>query len=115
VANEYDVGSVVAYRTELLEALADEKTFDRDADEGGDIINNDGVEGRVGYLEQADESEGQNGMEKYGAGYPGDDELGTYEVLMGYDVKGIDADEVTDVENKPIGKFVVKEYGIVMY
>lgn len=115
VSDEDDVGLVMTYKPELLETLADEKALDGDADECGDIIDDDGVECRVGYTEDADESEGQNGMEKYGTGYPGDDEFGTYEVFMGYDVKGIDADEVTDVENKPIGKFVVKEYGIVMY
>ena len=70
VSDEDDVGLVMTYKPELLETLADEKALDGDADECGDIIDDDGVECRVGYTEDADESEGQNGMEKYGTSYP---------------------------------------------
>lgn len=114
MTDQDDMGSVVTYRTELLEALADEKTLDCDADEGGYVIENDSIKGWIMYMEQADESECQYGMEKYGAGYPGDDELGTHEIFMGDNIIGVDADEVADIKDKPIGEFVIKEYGRVI-
>lgn len=107
VTDKDDVRSVAAYRAELLEALANEKTLDRYADERGYVIDNDGMIGGIRYMKQTNHGKSQNGIEKHSAGDPGDDVLGTYKVFMGNHIKGIDTDEITDVKDKPIGEFMI--------
>src|SRR5574344_1003057 len=107
MTDEDDMGAIMAGKADLLQTLADKQTLGSDADEGGYVIKNNRTYRRGRHMTDADKSKGQNDMEEDGTGYPGDNQLGTYEVLMDNDIKGIDTNQVTDIENPPICRFMI--------
>ena len=109
-----DMGAIMTGKADLFQTLADKQTLGSDADEGGYVIKNNSTYRGRRHLTDADKRKGQNDMEEDGTGYTGDDELGTYEVLMNDDIIGIDTNQVTKIENNPISKFMIQQDGEVM-
>lgn len=114
MTDEDDMGAIMAGKADLLQTLADKKSLGSDADEGGYVIKNNSTYRGCRHLTDADKGEGQNDMEEDGTGYPRDDKLGTYEMLMDDDIIGIDTNQVTKIENRPIGEFMIQQDGEVM-
>lgn len=114
MTDEDDMGAIMAGKADLLQTLADKQTLGSNADEGGYVIKNNCTYRGCRHLTDADKSEGHDDMEEDGTGYPGDDELGTYEVFMDDDIIGIDTNQITKIENHPIGEFMIQQDGEVM-